>query len=157
MLQITGPLPTTKVCTARQMGKSSKLPFSSSFSISSSPLKLIHSDIWGASPYTLISGVKFYITFIDDFSHYCWIFPLQFKSQGLDVFIEFKALIEKYLNKKIKFLQTDGGGEYTSTAFKSFLTTNGISHHLSCPDTPEQNGLAERKHRHIIETAYGSF
>ncbi|KAM2408029.1 hypothetical protein ACFX1X_027124 [Malus domestica] len=52
----------------------------------------------------------------------------------------------------IKTLQSDGGGEYMSRLFKQFLDTNGILHLVSCPYTPQQNGLAERKHRHIIET-----
>ena len=47
----------------------------------------------------------------------------------------------------------DGGGEYISTSLKNYLFTKGIVHQLSCPYTPEQNGLGERKHRHIVETA----
>lgn len=49
-------------------------------------------------------------------------------------------------------LQTDGGREYISNTFKSFLLDKGIGHHMSCPYTPKQNGLVERKYRHIIET-----
>lgn len=130
----------------------------STFSQSKShfPLELIHSDIWGPVPNFLISGVKFYMTFIDDYSRYCWIYPLTFKSQVFDVFFKFKALVENMSNLsncRIKLLQTGGGGEYTSTTFKNFLTLNGISHIISCPHTPEQNGLAEHKHRHIVDMA----
>lgn len=53
---------------------------------------------------------------------------------------------------KIKSLQSDGGGEFTSTRFKNLLIQNGISHRISCPHTPKQNGVAERKHHHIVET-----
>lgn len=53
---------------------------------------------------------------------------------------------------KIKSIQMDGGGEYNSTQFKNILFSYGISHYISCPHTPEQNGLAGRKYRHIVET-----
>lgn len=52
----------------------------------------------------------------------------------------------------IKVLQSDEGGEYISKVFQAYLVSNGIEHHKSCPHTPEQNGLAKRKHRHIVET-----
>ena len=53
----------------------------------------------------------------------------------------------------IKIFRTDGGGEYVGHKMQQFLTTHGILHQSSCPYTPKQNGIAERKHRHIIETA----
>jgi transposase InsO family protein len=52
----------------------------------------------------------------------------------------------------IKYFQTDNGGEYTSTTFKQFLSQNGIFHRLTCLHTSQQNGIAERKQRHIVET-----
>jgi transposase InsO family protein len=55
------------------------------------------------------------------------------------------------LSRKLKKLQTDGGGEYTSDTFKQYLSTDGILHRITCPHTPQQNGIAERKHRHVIE------
>lgn len=53
----------------------------------------------------------------------------------------------------VQFFQSDGGGEYTSKVFTKFLASKGIVHHISCPYTPQQNGVGERKNRHIIETA----
>ena len=64
----------------------------------------------------------------------------------------FKARIEAQFSFKIKTLRSDGGGEYTSSAFKSYLQQYGITYQLSCPYTPQQNDLVERKHRHLIET-----
>lgn len=52
---------------------------------------------------------------------------------------------------KIRAFQSDGGGEFMSTRFQSFLASHGIAHRVSCPYTPEQNGVAEQKHRHIVE------
>ena len=54
--------------------------------------------------------------------------------------------------RKIKIFQSDGGGEFTSHDFQKHLSNCGIHHQFSCPRTPEQNGVAERKHRHIVET-----
>ena len=80
------------------------------------------------------------------------MFPLQFKSQAFEIFLQFKALVENTLDCKIKSLQSDGGGEFTSHRFKILLSQHGISHHIPCPHTLEQNGVAERKHRHSVET-----
>ncbi|BBN67240.1 hypothetical protein Prudu_20S000300 [Prunus dulcis] len=64
----------------------------------------------------------------------------------------FHAYIVTHYQAQVQFLQSDGGGEYISHMFKDFLASKGILHQLSCPYTPQQNGLAERKNRHLIET-----
>ena len=61
-------------------------------------------------------------------------------------------MVKTQFSSTIKTLRSNGGGEYTSKSFESFLTSNGINHQISCPYTPQQNGLVERKHRHLIET-----
>jgi transposase InsO family protein len=142
---------TDSVCIDCQLAKSRQLPFPKSQTVTHAPLELVHSDIW-TSPIFSISGCKYYAIFIDDFSRYSWLFPLKNKSDMLECFIKFKCLIENLLSCKIKQLQTDGGGEYTSHPFKQFLTTHGIHHRITCPHTSQQNGIAERKHRHVIET-----
>jgi hypothetical protein len=128
-----------------------KLPFPKSQIVSQFPLELVHSDVW-TSPIFSISGCKYYVIFVDDFSRYSWLFPLQQKSDVLPCFIKFKCLMENLLSCKIKQIQTDGGGEYTIHPFKQFLATHGIHHRITCPHTSQQNGIAERKHRHVIET-----
>jgi transposase InsO family protein len=69
-----------------------------------------------------------------------------------DIFVKFKLHVENLFSSKIKSFQSNGGSEYTKRAFQNLLANNGISFHSSCPGHPEQNGLAERKHRHIVET-----
>ncbi|PKU86178.1 Retrovirus-related Pol polyprotein from transposon TNT 1-94 [Dendrobium catenatum] len=139
-------------CNACELAKSHKLPFTSSISRSSSVLQLIHSDVWGPSSVISLQGYKYYIIFVDDFSRFSWLFPLTAKSEVPLIFVRFQRLVERQFNAKIKIFRSDGGGEYTSKQFQSLLATSGIVHQLTCPYTPEQNGLAERKHRHIIET-----
>jgi hypothetical protein len=139
------------MCDSCQLGKSKKQPFTSSTRQTSCPLHLIHTDVW-TSPITSNSGFKYYVIFIDDHSRYTWLYPLHTKSEVYECFIKFKLLVEKQFSSSIKQLQSDGGGEYTSLHFQAFLTKHGILHRKSCPYTSQQNGLAERKLRHILET-----
>jgi len=98
-----------------------------------------------------MSGCRFYVIFVDDFSRFTWLYPLINKSEVFSYFVKFKLLVEKQFSTSIKQFQTDNGGEYTSTQFKHFLEKHGILHRRTCPHTSQQNGVAERKHRHIVE------
>ncbi|CAL2250154.1 unnamed protein product [Prunus armeniaca] len=62
-------------------------------------------------------------------------------------------MLTNQYDAKVKIFQTDGGGKFTSTLFTAFLDSKGVNHHLSCPHTPQQNRLAERKNRHVIDIA----
>jgi hypothetical protein len=75
------------------------------------------------------------------------------KGEVYSIFVHFHTFLVTQFFATLKIFQSDGGGEYISTNFKNYLHTKGIVHQMSCPYTPEQNGLAERKHRHIVETA----
>ncbi len=136
------------MCDACQKAKSHQLPYSISSSISSHPLELIYSDVWGPAP-TSVGGKQYYVSFIDDFSKFTWIYLIKFKSEVIQKFHEFQALVERLFNRKILAMQSDWGGEYEK--LNSFFTKIGITHHVSCPHTHQQNGSAERKHRHIVE------
>jgi transposase InsO family protein len=135
------------------IGKMHKLPFVNSQFQSTQPLELIHSDVWGPAPVNSSDGNKYYLLFVDDFSRFSWLYLLKHKSDVFSIFKSFKATVENQFSTQIKFLRTDCGGEYTSNEFTAFCTSSGITHQLSCPHTPQQNGLVERKHRHIVECA----
>ncbi len=107
----------------------------------------------GAAPVTSINGTRFYVSFIDHFTRFTWLFPIKHKSQVLATFKHFTATMENLLNTRVKVLRTDCGGEYTNTPFESFCSSHGILLQFSCPHSPQQNGIVERKHRHIVETA----
>jgi transposase InsO family protein len=107
---------------------------------------------WVITPVLSTNGYKYYIIFVDDFSRHTWPIPLKHKSDALEQFVKFKCLTENLFSLRIKQLQKDGGGEYSSSAFSKFLADHGIFHRTTCPHTSQQNGIAERKHRHIIET-----
>jgi len=79
-----------------------------------------------------------------------WLYPMKRKSDVSTLFPQFHTLVEKYYNTPLVSLFTDNGGEFIKLI--PYLQTHGISHFTTPPHTPEQNGIAERRHRHIVET-----
>lgn len=135
-------------CNACQCNKSYKLPFNKNTLISTSPLELLYTDLW-TSPIHSFDGFKYYVIFMDHFTKYIWFYPLKNKSDTKEVFIRFKAIVEKFFQKPIKTIYSDNGGEYV--ALSSYLTFNGVFHLTTPPHTPKHNGYVERRHRQIIE------
>ncbi|KAL4030263.1 hypothetical protein IC575_008499 [Cucumis melo] len=140
-------------CISCLKAKMTKLPFPMSLSTSLTPLELVHSDVWG--PFLIISsnGNRYYVSFVDNFSKFTWLFPIAYKSDVPSIVQKFVPLIENQIPQKLKRFQSDSGGEFCNTTLQSFFYSKGIFHQKSCPYTSEQNGIAERKHRHIVETA----
>ncbi|PKU77029.1 Retrovirus-related Pol polyprotein from transposon TNT 1-94 [Dendrobium catenatum] len=134
------------------MAKSHRLHFQRSVNNSSFPFELVHSDVWGPVQSISNYGFRYYVSFIDDYSKYTWIYPLLQKSDVFTKFLEFKKMVEVQFQTQIRKIRTDGGGEFINNKFKTYLATQGILHQFTCPYTPSQNGVAERKHRHITET-----
>uniref|UniRef100_A0A2N9G5X4 Integrase catalytic domain-containing protein n=1 Tax=Fagus sylvatica TaxID=28930 RepID=A0A2N9G5X4_FAGSY len=132
-------------------GKMHKLPFSISVPKSEFPLHVLHADLWGPAPIQSYNGFRYYLVIVDDYTKFCWVYLLKNKSDTFTTFQQFKVMAEKHYNSSIHFLRTDCGGEFTSTDFNSYCANSGIIHHLTCPHTPQQNGVAERKHRHLIQ------
>ena len=87
---------------------------------------------------------------MDDYSRFTWIYLLKWKSEVEQTFYTFQKHVECLLNNKIKTVQSDWGGEYHRLS--RYFQREGITHRVSCPHTSQQNGIAERKHRHIVET-----
>jgi GAG-pre-integrase domain len=135
------------LCHCCCMAKAHQLPFSHSLSTSTFPLELVHSDVWGPTPINSFNGFRYYIIFVDDFSHFTWIYFMFHKSEVTRVFTSFKSQVENLLSSQIKTLRTDDG-----TKYKPILSQfPQITHQTTCPYTPQQNRLSERKHRHIIK------
>ncbi|RVX07394.1 Retrovirus-related Pol polyprotein from transposon RE1 [Vitis vinifera] len=137
-------------CIIFPLAKSHSLPYSLSSSHASHPLTLIHTDLWGPAPSIYITGARYFLIFIDDYSRHTWIYFLSTKDQTLHSFITFRKMVENQLHATIKCIQSDNGGEFL--AFKPYLEAHGILHQFSCPHTPQQNRRVERKICHLVET-----
>ena len=120
---------------------------------SSRKLELVHSDVCGPMHTESIGGRKYFVTFIDDYSRCCAVYFVRHKSEVLDKFKEFEAITTNECGHRIGTLRIDNGGEYLSAEFKTYLKSKGIRHQLSVPYSPEQNGVAERMNRTLIESA----
>lgn len=117
-------------------------------------LQLIHTDICGPFPTASWNGQQYFITFIDDYSRYGYLYLIHEKSQALDVFKVFKAEVENQLREKIKAVKSDRGGEYYGRydgsgeqrpgPFAKFLEECGIVPQYTMPGQPRMNGVAER-------------
>ena len=116
-------------------------------------LELVHSDVCGKMSVASNGGAYYFLTFIDDATRYTWVYILKTKAAVYEKFREWKAEVEKSFGKELKTLRTDNGGEYTSREFASYLKEEGIRHETTVPKTPEQNGVAERMNRSIVEMA----
>ncbi|RVW25195.1 Retrovirus-related Pol polyprotein from transposon TNT 1-94 [Vitis vinifera] len=120
-------------------------------------LELIHTDICGPFPTPSWNGQQYFITFIDDYSRYGYLYLIHEKSQSLDVFKNFKAEVENQLSKKIKAVRSDRGGEYYGRydgsgeqrpgPFAKYLMECGIVPQYTMSGTPSPNGVAERRNR----------
>jgi hypothetical protein len=137
-----------KHCLASKMHQ---LPFPISVPKSQFPLHVLHADLWGPAPIHSSNGFRYYLVIVDDYTKFYWVYLLKHKSDAFSTFKQFKTMVEKHYQSSIHFLRTDCGGEFTSNEFNSFCANTGIIHHLTCPHTPQQNGVAKRKHRHLVQ------
>lgn len=143
----------TPMCVPCIKGKQQRQPFPHSKTRSKEILQMVHSDVCGPMENTSIGGLKYFLTFIDDFSRKTFVYFLKEKSQVKESFIEFKNLVENQTGKRIKVLRSDNGREYVNKDFERYMKESGIKHQLTITYTPQQNGVAERENRTIIERA----
>ncbi|KAK8328008.1 hypothetical protein V6Z12_A11G221900 [Gossypium hirsutum] len=83
----------------------------------------------------------------------CWVYLLKEKSETPKVFQNFHSMVRTQFNSTIHTLRTDNGREYFNSVLSPYLSDQGIIHQSSCPDTPQQNGISERKNRHLLDVA----
>ena len=139
-------------CVSCQLGKQPTLPFTTSESISTDIFDFIHFDVWGPSSVSSIGGSRYFVVFVDDYSRYSWIFNMKHRSELLQVYSNFVKMVETQFSKRIKIFRSDNALEYTQYAFQAVLHSYGTIHQLTCLCTSQQNGRAERKLRHILDT-----
>lgn len=116
-------------------------------------IDLIVSDICGPMQTQTAAGKRYAPTLIDDFSRYSEVFLLEEKSEALTIFKQYFEKTQNRFGTRIKAFRSDRGGEFTSKEFVDFLNANGITIQRTAPYTPQQNGIAERKNRTLMEMA----
>jgi transposase InsO family protein len=95
---------------------------------------------------------RYFIIFIDNYLRICWVYFLRQKSEAFSVVMKFKKkIVERQSGGLIKKLRSDKGSEYNSKEFEKFCEDIGLERQLTVDVTPEQNGVAERENRSIVE------
>ena len=167
-LKIKDSNETPKTCTGCLTGKAHRLSIpKQSSSRTSQLLELVHSDVNGPIEVPSIGGSRYFVTFIDDFSRCTSLYTMKNKSDTLNCFKAFHAYAEKHTGarlknfnvihrsrksaEELKALRSDNVGEYISNEFKSYLQQHGIQHQLTVAYTPQQNGVAERMNRTLMD------
>jgi transposase InsO family protein len=116
------------------------------------PLEMLHMDLFGPVAYISIDGNKYGLDIVDDYSCFTWVFFLQDKSETQEVLKKFLKRAQNKFDAKVK-IRSDNGTKFKNTQVEDFLDKEGIKHEFSAPYTPQQNGVAERKNRTLIEMA----
>ncbi|GJU96646.1 retrovirus-related pol polyprotein from transposon TNT 1-94 [Tanacetum coccineum] len=141
-----------KNCSACEKGKHHRASFKTkrSFSISKS-LHLLHMDLFGPVKPQTISHNKYTLVIVDEYSRYTWVFCLKKKSDAADCIMSFIKKMENLNEVRVKELRSNNEIEFRNHKLEEFCDEKGISHNFSSPCTPEQNGVAERINRTLIE------
>nr|KYP33098.1 Retrovirus-related Pol polyprotein from transposon TNT 1-94 [Cajanus cajan] len=138
-------------CETCVMAKSHRVIFPINNSRANAPFSIVHSDVWGPAPIPTHNGMRWFVTFVDDCTRMTWLYLLKHKSDVCDIFQVFHKMITTQFDTQIKIIRSDNGGEYYNTKLSNFMKFVGILHQASCPNSPQQNGVAERKNRHLLE------
>jgi hypothetical protein len=117
---------------------------------------VVHSDVWGPTNTPSLNESRWFVSFIDDHTRMTWICLMKSKSEVSSLFQQFHKMIATQYQTNIQVIRTDNGGEFINHSLKDYLNTHGIIHQTTCPYTPQQNGVAERKNRHILEVVRAS-
>jgi transposase InsO family protein len=136
-------------CETCELSKNHHVSFSPSINKSVEPFVLVHTDVWGPSRVVSLSGYQWFVSFIDDFFFNHAGILIKDKSDVLSVFQMFHKMIKTQFNTNIIIVHSNNGGEYMSSVLGMYF--HGIIHQITSVDTPQQNGIAERKNRHLLE------
>lgn len=141
------------ICQICPMAKQTRNSFTTSSTTSTFVFELLHVDVWGPYKVKNHNSCNQFVTIVDDYSRYTWIHLIRFKSDVASVLSSFIAYAENQFSTKVLTIRSDNAKEFTDGPLKLLLQSKGITHQLSCSYTPQQNGVVERKHRHLLETA----
>jgi hypothetical protein len=125
------------------LGKHTRLSFSRSSSRAEKAFDLLHLNLW-TSLIVIVSGLKYYLVNLDDFTHYLWTFPFKQKYDTFTTLSNFFAYVATRFSCTVKAIQCDNGREFDNLSTRTFLLSKGAQLQMSCPYTSPQNGKTER-------------
>nr|GEU53472.1 retrotransposon protein, putative, Ty1-copia subclass [Tanacetum cinerariifolium] len=137
-----------KSCISRKMARK---PFPHKVERAKDLLGLIHTDICGPFRTVLRDGVSYLINFTNDFNRYGYVYLMKHKHEVFETFKVFQNEVENQLDKKIKVIRSDRGGEYLSHEFVNHMKSYGIVSQLTPPYTPQHNGVSDRRNRTLLD------
>ena len=132
-------------CQTCILAKSHRVSYPLSPNKKSTPFSLVHSDVWGPSPTTTTSGFRWFVIFVDDCTRMTWLYLMKQKSEVAGLFQNFHKMIRTQFFGNLQVIRSDNGGEFVNKFLKGYFKEHGILHETTCVDTPQQNGVAERK------------
>ncbi|GJS23406.1 putative ribonuclease H-like domain-containing protein, partial [Tanacetum coccineum] len=141
-------------CVACQKGKQHKASCKTKLVSSiSQPLQMLHMDLFGPTSVRSINHKTYCLVVTDDYSRFSWVFFLATKDETSGILKTFITGIENQINHKVKIIRCDNGTEFKNNDMNQFCGMKGIKREFSVARTPQQNGVAERKNRTLIEAA----
>ncbi|GKD07471.1 putative ribonuclease H-like domain-containing protein [Tanacetum coccineum] len=141
-------------CVACQKGKQHKASCKSKLVNSiSKPLHTLHMDLFGPTNVKSLMKKSYCLVVTDDFSRFSWVFFLATKNETSGILKTFITEIENQLDHKVKLIRCNNETKFKNSVMNQFCEMKGIKREFSVARTPQQNGVAERKNRTLIEAA----
>ncbi|GJU19753.1 putative ribonuclease H-like domain-containing protein [Tanacetum coccineum] len=141
-------------CVACQKGKQHKASYKTKLVSSiSQPLQMLHMDLFGPTFVKSLNKKMYCLVVTDDYSRFSWVFFLATKDETSEILKTFITGIENQINHKVKIIRCDNGTEFKNNDMNQFCGMKGIKREFSVARTPQQNRVAERKNRTLIEAA----
>ncbi|KAJ9545044.1 hypothetical protein OSB04_024751 [Centaurea solstitialis] len=142
------------LCPACQMGKMKRSSHKSKTESScQSPLEMLLMDLCGPMRIQSISGKKYIVVMVDEYSRYTWLEFLRMKSEAPELIIKFIKRIQVLLQLPVRKIRSDNGTEFKNATLDAYLTSVGISHNFSGAYTPQPIGVVEKRNRTLVEAA----
>ncbi|GJX41366.1 retrovirus-related pol polyprotein from transposon TNT 1-94 [Tanacetum coccineum] len=138
-------------CENYVLGKSHRVSFGVGRHTTQGVIDYVHSDLWGPSQVESLGGKRYFLSIIDDYSRRVWVYILRFKHEAFGKFKEWKQLVENQTGRTVKKLRTDNGLEFCNREFEQLCIESGIARHLTVAGMPQQNGVAERMNRTLMD------
>lgn len=138
-------------CETCVLGKQHRGSFTKGTHLSKNCLDYLHADLWGPERVRSHGGNTYFLSIVDDFSRKVWVYLLKSKDEALTKFKIWKTLVENQVDRRVRALRTDNGLEFCNIEFDNYCRDQGILRHRIVRKTPQQNGVAERMNRTLLE------